>query len=250
MENHMITDMSFLDKSYMFAILAGAAYKDDSSVEFNQYNLTNYVFFDKLGAQGHAACNDTDIVITCRGTQPDQINDLAADADAIPKRHANGWVHEGFRREARKLLPMILNYIRAYPKRNVWLTGHSLGAAMALYITQELEFEGLNPSMLFTYGCPRLGNRSYVESVKTEHHRYVNCNDVVPTVPPFLMGYRHHGNLHYINFYGNIRNLTLWQNIKDKIRAHLNAITKFEVFEGIDDHSVSLYAERIKCLKQ
>jgi len=172
--------------------------------------------------------------------------DIYADLDTIPKRHANGWVHEGFRREARKLLPMVINYIRHNPNRKIWLTGHSLGAAMALYITQELEFAGYAPEMLFTYGCPRLGNKEYVDCIKTKHHRFVNCNDIVPTVPPSLIGFCHHGILHYINYYGNIRQLTSWQKFKDKMRAHYYAFKKGELFEGIDDHSISLYATRIK----
>ena len=110
----MINKWSFLEKSYVFAVLAGAAYKDNCKADFKRYNLKNYVFFNNDGAQGHAACNNDDLIITCRGTQPTQLNDLLADLDAIPKKHADGWVHEGFRREARKLLPIIINYIKQY----------------------------------------------------------------------------------------------------------------------------------------
>jgi len=242
----MINSWSFLEKSYVFALLAGAAYKDNCKDDFKKYNLKNYVFFSNDGAQGHASCNNEDLIIACRGTQPTQLNDILADLDAIPKRHADGWVHEGFRREARKLLPMIINYIRQYPDRTIWLTGHSLGAAMALYITQELEYEGFNPKMLFTYGCPRLGNQDYVDSIKTEHHRFVNCNDIVPKVPLTTGGYRHHGYEHYINFYGNIRELNFWQKIKDHWRAHLRSWKQCKWFDGIEDHNISLYAEKIK----
>ena len=244
----MINDMNFLEKAYLFATLSNAAYTDDCSKNFLELEMKpyNYVFFNNDGAQGHAACNKDDLIITCRGTQPIKINDLYADLDTIPKRHALGWVHEGFRREARKLLPMILDYIKKYPNRKIWLAGHSLGAAMALYITQELEFAGYNPEMLFTYGCPRLGNKEYIDCIKTKHHRFVNCNDIVTTVPPTFLGFRHHGILHYINYYGNIRQLTPWQMIKDKVRAHHYAFKKGELFKGIDDHSIGLYATKIK----
>jgi len=239
-------DLPFLEKAYIFASLAGAAYKDDCEEDFEKLGLENYVFFDNLGAQGHAACNETDMIITCRGTQPTKANDLLADIDTIPKRHGEGFVHEGFRREARKILPLIFNYIRKYPNRRIWLTGHSLGAAMATYITQELEFANLQTAMLFTYGSPRVGSHAYVEGFKTEHHRFVNCNDMVTTVPPAVFLFKHHGTLHYINFYGNIRKLTGWQRIKDKWRAHKRAWAKKEWFDGIYDHSISLYATKIK----
>jgi len=242
----MIQEMNFLEKAYLFATLAGAAYKDNCKKNFQDIGMENYVFFDNLGAQGHAACDAYDIIITCRGTQPTQANDLLADADAIPKRHGKGFVHEGFRREARKILPLIFNYINHYPNRKIWLTGHSLGAAMATYITQELEFAGYNTAMLFTYGSPRVGSHDYVEDFKTEHHRFVNCNDIVTTVPPTVLGYNHHGQLHYINFYGNIRALTWWQRFKDKLRAHKRAWSKGQWFDGIYDHSIEFYADKIK----
>ena len=55
----------------------------------------------------------------------------------------------------------------------------------------------------FEYGCD------------VEHYRFQNNNDVVPSVPLWLMGYiRYHGELQYINYYGNIRKLTSWINLK------------------------------------
>jgi len=242
----MINDLSFLEKAYQFAVLAGAAYKDDCSKEFNDLGLGNYVFFDNAGAQGHAACNDTDLILTCRGTQPTSVNDLLADLDTIPKTHGFGFVHSGFRKEARKIMPMMFNYVKRYPGRNIWITGHSLGAAMATYIAQELEFANLTPKMLFTYGSPRVGSQKYVDYFPVEHHRFVNCNDGVTNVPPVFLGFRHHGSLHYINFYGNIRELTQWQRIKDKWRAHIRSWKQGKWVDAIEDHSISLYAEKIK----
>lgn len=242
----MIQDLKFLERAYLFATLAGAAYKDDCSDDFKEINLKNYVFFDNEGAQGHAACNGDDLIITCRGTQPTQINDLLADLDTIPKRHGNGFVHAGFRKEARKILDLVMEYVKKYPKRTIWITGHSLGAAMATYITQELEFAGYEVAGLFTYGSPRVGSHDYVAGIKTDHHRFVNCNDMVTTVPPSALGFRHHGNLHYINFYGNIRDLSKWQRFKDKWRAHKRSWSKGQWFDGLYDHSVDLYAEKIK----
>lgn len=242
----MIEDISFSDKAYLFAILANAAYKDNCSEDFKNVNMVNYTFFDNAGAQGHGACNDTDLIITCRGTQPSQLNDLTADADAFPKTHGSGFVHAGFRREARKIMGPIFNYVKRYPNRKIWLTGHSLGAAMATYITQELEFANFNPTMLFTYGSPRVGSHNYVRDFHTEHHRFVNCNDIVTTVPLTVMCYKHHGKLHYINFYGNIRDLTSWQRFKDKWRAHKRSWSKGQWFDGLYDHSMELYIEKIK----
>ena len=59
--------------------------------------------------------------------------------------------------------------------------------------------EELNdPIELYTYGSPRVGWKGYVNSLNVTHHRWRNNNDIVTKVPLWIMGYRHHGNLHYI----------------------------------------------------
>ena len=62
------------------------------------------------------------------------------------------------------------------------------------------------------------------------------------------MGYRHHGELQYINYYGNIRKLTPWQKFKDSMRGRGKALKKFQLFDGIFDHSIGLYCDKLKKL--
>ena len=59
------------------------------------------------------------------------------------------------------------------------------------------------------------------------------------------MGFRHHGELHYINYYGNIRALTPWQRIKDGWRGRMKAWSKLELFDGARDHSMDAYERKI-----
>ena len=100
----------------------------------------------------------------------------------------------------------------------------------------------MRPPIVYTYGAPRAGNIEYCNKYPIELYRVVNNNDMVPTVPPALAGYRHAGEVVYINHYGNIRNLTPWQKIKDKFRGHWAAWRKLEFFDSIRDHSIDKYA--------
>jgi hypothetical protein len=59
------------------------------------------------------------------------------------------------------------------------------------------------------------------------------------------MGFRHRGELHYINYYGNIRKMTTWQIIKDGWRGRFRAWQKREFFDGARDHSMDLYCKKI-----
>ena len=55
----------------------------------------------------------------------------------------------------------------------------------------------------------------------------------------------HHGNLVYINHYGNIRKMSTWQRIKDKWRGRIRAFKKGQPFDGVFDHSMNLYNEKV-----
>ena len=132
--------------------------------------------------------------------------------------------------------------------KNVSVCGHSLGGAMAhlfaLYISHEMG----NTCKLYTFGSPRVGGPSFNKAWKScsiEAHRFRNNNDVVPGVPFALLGYKHVGQLHYINHYGNIRKMSYWQRLKDKFRGRWRALQKGQPFDGVFDHSMGLYTKKI-----
>ena len=76
-------------------------------------------------------------------------------------------------------------------------------------------------------------------------YRFVNNNDIVCKVPPYGF-FTHIGELQYINYYGNIRKVTWWQRFKDQLRGRWRALTKFQLFDGAFDHSMTLYADKVK----
>jgi len=130
--------------------------------------------------------------------------------------------------------------------RKLWFCGHSLGAAMATIMASRCKHEErLNdPVMLFTYGSPRVGWKGYCNSLGVVHHRWRNNNDIVTTVPLKLMGYTHHGLEHYINAYGQVRNPTGWQRVKDKFRGLWMGLKQGKV-DSFSDHSIDAYIKHI-----
>lgn len=246
-----IKSLPLAQQSMIMAQLARAAYSNDSSGIFSQYGFDrDYKFMDNDGAQGHLAKNRKQIIITLRGTEPAQANDLIADAAAWPKTNGVGWVHTGFRREARKLLETVKEYVAANPGSEIWIAGHSLGAAMSLYVAQELEFAGHDQITLFTFGCPRLGNETYINSIKLEHHRFVNCNDAVTLVPPYFMGYRHHGQLHHITSDGTIKDMSLLNEIVDRVKSKLRDMKNGVKLSSLNDHSMDNYISKLSAIKE
>jgi triacylglycerol lipase len=224
---------------YQHALISRLAYKDltpDVLKEWEGLGFTYVKFFSIEGAQAYVLGNEERITIAFRGTEPKEKSDIIADLKA---NHNKGF-HRGFYQEYKKirvaidieLLTQISEKIRP-----IYVTGHSLGAAIASIFC----FHHSEVAALYTYGCPRNASWSKSKELKVPHYRCVNNNDIVPKVPPSIMGFSHHGELHYINYYGNIRELTTWQRTKDSWRGRKRAWQKGQKFDGIYDHMMDEY---------
>ncbi len=209
--------------------------------------------FSSVDGSDVAVCWDTSrVIIVCRGTQPTSWNDIKADLKSYKTKFRDiCWTHDGFKDEVEKNLDWVVK-VTTKNKMNtkiVSVCGHSLGGAMAhlfaLYISDVLG----NTVKLYTYGSPRVGGWSFNKvwnDNKIEAYRFRNNNDVVPGVPFAIMGYKHVGELCYINHYGNIRKMTYWQRLKDKLRGRWRALQKGQPFDGVFDHSITLYSKKIE----
>ena len=247
-----ISEMNFKEKSLLFAKLANIAYcnKKDATSQAKKLGFTTIEFYDKDGAQAYRFMNKTDLVIACRGTQPTEFNDIKADLRAVPvMAETVSRVHKGFKAEVDELWPMICDdLVRPANKgKKVWFCGHSLGAAMATIMASRCYYYASvpNPEELYTYGSPRVGWRKYVHSLGIVHHRWVNNNDIVTRVPLAAMGYIHHGTEHYMNAYGQVRNPTGWQRIKDRFRGMWMGLKQGKI-DNFGDHSMVNYVGNLE----
>ena len=208
-----ISSLSLLEKSLLFAQLSSVAYLNlaEAKKASRKLGFTTVEFYDRDGAQAYRFQNKTDLVIACRGTQPTEFQDLGADM------------------------------------KDLWFCGHSLGAAMATIMASRCMFtESLgNPVELYTFGSPRVGWKGYCNSLGVVHHRWKNNNDIVTSVPPRFMGFKHHGTEHYINAYGNLRTPTGYQRVKDKIRGIVQGLSEGKI-DSFSDHGIGEYIRHIR----
>jgi hypothetical protein len=114
-------------------------------------------------------------------------------------------IHIGFRKALDQ--PGVWNTLTAHLTtlggRPVWFTGHSLGAALATIAAAR--YSAIRPVQgLYTFGSPRVGNRSFVDTVPRGAIRFVNNADMVTRLPPPLGGYQHAGQLKFIGSDGSI----------------------------------------------
>ena len=249
-----ITEMTFNERSLLFANLASIAYCNikDAKSQAKKLGFTTTEFYEKDGAQAYRFMNKNDLVIACRGTQPTEFNDISADLKAIPVvAETISRVHQGFKAEVDELWPMICEDInrKANLGKTLWFCGHSLGAAMATIMASRCmhDVELNDPVELYTFGSPRVGWRGYCNSLGVVHHRWKNNNDIVTTVPLAIMGYVHHGEQHYLNAYGKYRKPTGWQMFKDRCRGMWMGIKQGKI-DNFGDHSMVEYIKHISKL--
>lgn len=171
-------------------------------------------FFDHRDTQGFVVHNEDAILVAFRGTQPGRPMDWFVDFQAIHQSwdHKTGTVHGGFYDalkaiwgaalpDGRRILP---ERLRGRGNRTVWITGHSLGGALAeLCAAQAALVEDIPVQGVYTFGQPRVGNNTFAktmnEALGSRIHRFVNDRDIVPRVPLFSMQFCHYGNLRFFD---------------------------------------------------
>lgn len=155
------------------------------------------------GAQAFGATSLDGIttILAFRGTQADKPKDLLIDLMAFPVSWPGaGRVHMGFWKAYGSLRDRIDEWLGDVRPRRLIVTGHSLGAAMACLMAA-LHDE----AELVTFGCPLVGNRAFAEAYRRPAVRYVDCADLVATVPYTWLGYAHFGELRYVDRHGAVQ---------------------------------------------
>jgi triacylglycerol lipase len=243
-----IKDLAFLERSLLFAELSMASYNDEDETRrvCEIIGFPDVTFYDHDGSQAYRFRNDHDCVIACRGTEPNEWNDIRADANArAVLAETAGKVHRGFKKEVDDLWPM-LEAALISNEQPLWFCGHSLGGAMATICAGRcfLSHIDSNPEQLYTYGSPRVGNSSYINFVSLDHFRFVNNNDIVTRVPPMLLGYRHSGREVYIDRNGKLGQICHVNKRRDRWKGFFHGLRRWRV-DHFSDHSIHRYIDAI-----
>jgi triacylglycerol lipase len=236
---------------WVMAKCSEAAYMDSKTAKplYKVLGFNRHKYFDVKGAQCHAAYNKEYLVLAFRGTEVKSWSDIKADLNvsSVNAKHSYGKVHEGFEKEVDKLWTRVRDYVlKQCHDRKLIVTGHSLGASMATIVAARLKTAGWNVNGLYTYGSPRVGNESFKKSLDIPHYRFVNNSDDVTKMPFYHWGYRHHGELRYINSNGTVElGTNVWRRTLDRLKGRWDGFKSKDYFDGLSDHSITGYADNL-----
>ena len=234
-----LSGAAYCDKeNYMDMVLAGPA---------SGFVVSN-ILYDKItDLQGYIGImpKTKTIYVTFRGSSSvlNWINNLKIKKipyDSYPE--CNCSVHDGFYTTTLHLKSSVIINInilkKKYNYKNVIITGHSLGAAIAQLMMMELNLINIY-STVYNYGQPRIGDMNYANFVslfnKENLYRYTHHKDVVPHIPPNEMKYYHSCNEIYENENGNLYNCSTI-NCEDPLCSEQFLLKE----TNTDDHSIYL----------
>jgi len=264
------------------AYAARLAYEDDQSKILHQ--LQDWGFpaagcrvFAVNTAQVLIAANAETIIAAFRGTEPGKLADWLVDAEIIQNPWRDyfgkpdlGRVHHGFMRNTSFVWEQLSQFVASARtnKQSLWITGHSLGGAMALIAGAAFTFsERQLINGIYTFGQPRTGNCAFAthcnRQLRTVAFRVVNNQDIVPHVPPVLIPfllvpphgpifYRHAGQLLQFDAAGKLRadRFLWWRTALRFAGSRRRMIKRLRAapagFAPLDDHSMAAYIKKLQ----
>lgn len=141
------------------------------------------------------------VMVAFAGTDPLSIKNWIDDIDTLMTGYgacSGCEIHEGFLRTYNSVVgqvrSVVKDYTSAHPGASVTVTGHSLGAALAMIAVMDLSQQGYNVAETYTFGLPRVGNdalRKYYETLVSDTFRVTHHRDPVPHLPMESWGFHH-----------------------------------------------------------
>lgn len=242
--------------AWIMASMAQLAYdgfeRDEQALELLKVKLKGGGFelletfnSPETDTQAFLVSTDKYAVLAFRGTEVSKTEDIKIDAEAIRVSTIEGKVHEGFLKAYQSVEKDIMDSLPKVKHLPLYVTGHSLGAALATVATHSIELDPRYKDQIaacYTFGSPRVGDLHYDETFKSPIYRVVNTTDIVTVVPMLAMGYAHIGDVRFLE-----RNLGyLRRGIPILQRAFFFLMAIFRLFGPlVGDHAIVRYRNKL-----
>ncbi len=197
-----------LEHAYHLGRVARAAYSSAPREEFSELGAA-FEFIETIRSPRIFSLivgNGKNVVVAFRGTHEDRewVEGLAYGQ----RRWVVGRAHQGFVRLLDSVWQQVLACLydaRAHERR-LWLTGHSIGGALATLAGLRLEHEGFDVQAVYTFGAPAVLDREAAAAFRCDVYRVVNNEDAVVNFPwPTMFDtYVHAGERFFLTASGSV----------------------------------------------
>ncbi|MCE7733532.1 MAG: lipase family protein [Candidatus Heimdallarchaeota archaeon] len=247
-----------IDTAILLSDLSIRAYREPEKIKPEELDLELVSYFDiaKTHTQLYIFKNKSTLYIVFRGTE--SIRDVMYDFMFIKKNFPDNAtsffrpkVHHGFLYTFQSVEKMLFDKIKDLIAENqykIYVTGHSLGAALAVLCAFELKNKLNINSTMYNFGCPRIGNRSFVKLYNKkvpDSFRIVNNDDSITNLPK--LGYKHVKTLIYIYPRGK---LIINPSRMRRFFERLDDLYRFFTGDGWIDHLEHNYLENLKEIRE
>jgi hypothetical protein len=203
-----------LANAWWLAEASTLVYADEAYVRtrFRGAGLERIIFLNRSSTQCFIVSNSRFAIVIFRGSEIWNRNDLFGPRQMIADFMTDidirlsdwirgGKVHTGFMTSLDSIWDDMQPEIKRLQDQGVliWVTGHSLGAALATLAADRLQ----NVQGLYTFGSPRVGDQEFQKRFGLKAFRVVNGKDIVADIPPKGL-YRHVGEHIFIDQKGGI----------------------------------------------
>jgi hypothetical protein len=135
--------------------------------------------------RGFLGLCETHAVLAFRGSDPVTLPNWVTDAVVrlVERPEYSGRVHRGFSsvlHSSWERIERVMNHVEEKP---LFLTGHSMGGALAVLTACRLAKVGRAAVATYTFGSPRIGDRNFCAGYDLPTYRVVNQLDLVPELP-------------------------------------------------------------------
>ena len=280
------------EKAYVAAVLSAVAYEEVPQFELKKTKRAKIIPCDRYQAhisrwqteQRRASVQELDtntqielivrnqiiitiarlrkvIFVSLRGTTL-SFSDFKADLDVRKVRYHSGFgesgrVHRGFFDAVLECFDEVVERVTTInrdPHVPVYVTGHSLGGAMAAILYARLDESEFHPlghrrhhrmapaTACYTFGMPRYGDISSKSFMPQPYHTF-NELDLIPTVPPKIFGFADSANERCLNAIPDVAiGIT-------KGKFMLRSSKDIDTILSVSDHRMERYIERTNAMR-
>ncbi|HEX4795462.1 MAG TPA: lipase family protein [Humisphaera sp.] len=153
---------------------------------WERLGLRTVAFRNKVTrTRGFIGVCDDYAILAFRGTDPVTLPNWLTDVvvKLVERDEYDGRVHHGFSSVLRRTWDKVEDVLAEAGDKPLFLTGHSMGGALAVLTACRLAKLGRPPIATYTFGSPRIGDHAFCAGYEQPTYRIVNRLDLVPEMP-------------------------------------------------------------------